>query len=102
MESNQRNYSKEIKIKSVKMYLEASTSSTRIAKELGLSSYKRVLLCAKNYQEFGEDWLEERRGKDSTVHKRLPSKKTKSIEEENLRLKAENEYLKKLLIVGKQ
>ncbi|WP_225895140.1 hypothetical protein [Clostridium botulinum] len=49
MESNQRNYSKEIKIKSVKMYLEASTSNTRIEKELGLSSYKRVLLCAKNY-----------------------------------------------------
>ncbi|APU59231.1 transposase [Clostridium botulinum] len=100
MKSKQRNYSKEIKMKAVKMYLEDGMGSTRIAKELGLSSYKRVLLWAKNYQEFGEDWLEERRGKDSTVHKGRPNKKTKSIEEENLRLKAENEYLKKLLLVG--
>ena len=47
MQENNRksmSYSFEIKLKAVKMYLEEGVGITRIAKELNLSSNKRVLL----------------------------------------------------------
>ena len=56
------NYSFDIKLKAVKMYLEEGIGSTTIARELSLSSNKRVLLWVKRYNEFGEDGLKERRG----------------------------------------
>ena len=55
-------YSFDIKLKAVKMYLEEGIGSTTIAKELNLSSNKRVLLWVKRFNEFGEDGLRERRG----------------------------------------
>lgn len=62
MSRKNRNYSIEIKLKSVKMYLEEGLSSSQIAKSLDLNSKNRVLLCSKRYEEFGIDGLKERRG----------------------------------------
>ena len=65
MQKNNRknmNYSFDIKLKAVKMYLVEGIGSPTIAKELGLNSNKRVLLWVKRYNEFGEDGLKERRG----------------------------------------
>ena len=45
-------YSFDIKLKAVKMYLEEGIGSTTIAKELNLSSNKRVLLWVKRFNEF--------------------------------------------------
>ena len=42
-------YSFDIKLKAVKMYLEEGIGSTTIAKELNLSSNKRVLLWVKRF-----------------------------------------------------
>ena len=56
MQKNNRkntNYSFDIKLKVVKMYLVEGIGSPTIAKELGLSSNKRVLLWVKRYNEFG-------------------------------------------------
>ena len=56
MQKNNRkntNYSFDIKLKAVKMYLVEGIGSPTIAKELGLSSNKRVLLWVKRYNEFG-------------------------------------------------
>ena len=56
------NYSFDIKLKSVKIYLVEGIGSPTIAKELGFSSNKRVFLWVKIYNEFGKDGLKERRG----------------------------------------
>ena len=93
------NYSFDIKLKAVKMYLEEGIGSTTIARELSLSSNKRVLLWVKRYNEFGEDGLKERRGTTKGLHKGRPRKRELSLEEENKRLKIEVEFLKKLLIL---
>ena len=72
-----------IKLKAVKMYLEEGIGSTTIAKELNLSSNKRVLLWVKRYNEFGEDGLRERRGITRGLQKGRPRKRQLSLEEEN-------------------
>ncbi|GAA0067951.1 hypothetical protein UT300002_27340 [Clostridium perfringens] len=97
MSRKNRNYSIEIKLKAVKMYLEEGLSSSKIAKLLDLSSKNRVPLWSKRYEEFGIEGLKERRGSvKSPLHGRT-KKNFNSIEEEMEKLKAENEYLKKLL-----
>ena len=95
-------YSFDIKLKAVKMYLEEGIGSTTIAKELNLSSNKIVLLWVKRFNEFGEDGLRERRGTTRGLQKGRPRKRELSLEEENQRLKAEVEFLKKLLILEKE
>ena len=102
--NNRKNmsYSFDIKFKPVKMYLEKGIGSTTIAKELNLSSNKRVLLWVKRYNEFGEDGLRERRGITRGLQKGRPRKRQLSLEEENQRLKAEVEFLKKLLILERE
>lgn len=78
------------------MYIEEGYGYKRVCKELGIPSTKTIRLWVKNYDETGLDGLEERRGKSKSPLKRGPRKKKLSLEEENRRLKAENEYLKKL------
>lgn len=98
---NIKTYSFEIKLKAVKMYLEDGIGSTTIAKELELSSDKRVLLWVKRFKEFGEAGLEEQRGKYKGVNKGRPRKQELTLEQENEKLRAEVEYLKKLLQIGR-
>ena len=105
MQKNTRknmSYSFDIKLKAVKMYLDEGIGSTTIAKELNLSSNKRVLLWVKRYNEFGEDGLRERRGTTRGLQKGRPRKRQLSLEEENQRLKAEVKFLKKLLILERE
>ena len=78
------------------MYLEEGLSSSKIAKLLDLSSKNRVLLWAKRYEEFGMEGLKERHGSVKSPLRGRPKKNFNSIEEME-KLKAENEYLKKLL-----
>ena len=51
------NYSFDIKLKAVKMYLEEGIRKYYNRRELSLSFNKRVLLWVKRYNEFGEDGL---------------------------------------------
>ena len=86
MQENSRknmSYSFDIKLKAVKMYLEEGTGSSTIARELNLSSNKRVLLWVKRYNEFGEDGLRERRGTTRGLQKGRPRKRQLSLEEKN-------------------
>ena len=86
MQKNNRknmSYSFEIKLKAVKMYLEEGIGSNTIAKELNLSSNKRVLLLLKRYNEFGEDGLRERRVTTRGLQKGRSRKRELSLEEEN-------------------
>ena len=103
MQRNDRknmSYSFDIKIKAVKMYLEEGIGSTTIAKELNLSSNKRVLLWVKRFNEFGEGVLRECRETTRRLQKGRPRKRELSLEEENQRLKAQVEFLKKLILVN--
>ena len=102
--NNRKNmsYSFDIKLRAVKMYLEEGIGSTTIAKELKLSSNKRVLLWVKRYNEFGEYGLMERRGTTQGLQKGRPRKQELSLKEENQRLKAEVDFLKKLLILERE
>ena len=102
--SNRKNmsYSFDIKLKAVKMYLEEGIGSTTIAKELNLSSNKRVLLWVKRYNEFRKYGLRERRCTTRGLQKGRPRKRELTLEEENQRLKAEVDFLKKLLILERE
>ena len=105
MQTNNRknmSYSFDIKLKAVRMYLEEGIGSTTIAKELNLSSNKRVLLWVKRYNEFGEDGLRERRGITRGLQKGRPRKRQLSPEAENQTLKAEVEFSKKLLTLHRE
>ncbi|NFO12599.1 helix-turn-helix domain-containing protein [Clostridium botulinum] len=99
MSRKQKENSFEIKLEAVKLYLEKNIGSTTIAKELGLTDGRRVMLWVKRYKEFGEDGLKERRGAAKGLSKGRKRFKELTLEEENIRLKAEIEYLKKLLQV---
>jgi len=99
MSTKQRENSFEIKLKAVELYLEKNIGSTTIAKELGLTDGRRVMLWIKRYKEFGEDGLKERRGAVKGLSKGRKRSKELTLEEENLRLRAEVEYLKKLIQV---
>ncbi len=67
----------------------------RICNELGIPSTKTLRLWVKNYHEHCLKGLEERRGTSKSPLKGRPRKNECSLEEENRRLKAENEYLKR-------
>ena len=96
------NYSFDIKLKAVKIYLVEGIGSPTIAKELGLSSNKIVILWVKRYNEFGKNGLKERIGTTRGLQKGIPRKRELSLKEENQRLKAEVEFLKKLLILERK
>jgi transposase len=90
------NYSVEFKLMAVKKYIEDDMSYNAIAKELGLYDHKYVSRWVKNYIELGIDGLKERRGSSRSLFKGRPRVKPLSLEEENRKLKMENEFLKKL------
>jgi transposase len=68
-----------------------------IAKELGISDKNIVMRWVKHFENEGMEGLEEKRGKAVGPRKGRPRKCLLTLEEENLRLRAENEYLKKWL-----
>jgi len=84
-----RSFSQEFKLKAVKMYHEEHKGVETIAKELGLPSHSYVRRWLKAYAEKGPEGLKDQRS--------LPAKEGKK-RGENLLLRAENEYLKKLLL----
>lgn len=90
-------YSAEFKLKAVKMYLEENRGPKFIARALGIPNRKQVEKWVKVYKTRGPEGLEEQRGKSCGPKKGRPKKL--GVEDELLKLKAENEYLKKLLIL---
>ncbi|RAN30489.1 transposase [Geobacillus sp. A8] len=86
----------EFKWRAVQMYIEEGWGYKRICQELGIPCTKTIRLWVKRYHEHGRKGLEERRGTSKSPFKGRPRKKECSLEEENRRLKAENDYLKKL------
>lgn len=91
-------HSAESKYKAVQMYLECGLGYKRVANELNIpeASIRRWV---KYYENEGMAGLEEKRGKSKSLSKGRPRKNLLSPEEELIRLRAENEYLKKLWVL---
>ncbi|MNW51715.1 Transposase [compost metagenome] len=91
----QHTHSTESKYKAVQMYREQGFGYKKVAKELGISEAS-IRRWVKFYEHEGLSGLEEKRGKSKGINKGRPRKNPLSPEEELIRLRAENEYLKKL------
>ncbi|QHK00328.1 hypothetical protein C7M17_04133 [Bacillus subtilis] len=91
-----QHYTKEFKMKAVKMYEEGNKSYNTLAEELGLRSSTQLKNWVKTYRE-GKSF-DDQRGKDTKSENPFigrPKTTFKSVEEERDYLKAQVEYLKK-------
>ena len=103
MPRKNKTYNKELKMKAIDMYVNQHIGAPTIAKELGLSSKKRIYAWVELFQESGEAAFdEEKRGKAQGSHKGRPKTKFSSLEEELQFLRMENEFLKKLKALRKK
>ena len=90
-------YTKNEKIKYVKMMLEDGYSAQRIEKEYGIS-HSITDRWKRKYLEFGEDSLENQKKPGNPLCKYQNKKdltKEEQLEYENMKLRIENELLKK-------
>lgn len=92
-------YPKELKLKAVKMHLEENLGFRTIVRELKIPDKSTVRGWVRNYETLGLAGLEERRGRSKSLLKGRPRKTKMPLEVQITRLKAENEFLKKLLEV---
>ncbi|WP_018248140.1 helix-turn-helix domain-containing protein [Orenia marismortui] len=86
-----KNYTKDFKLKVVKIYLKGKMGYRTIKRRFDIGSTSTIRNWVKNYRLNGEKGLENK------MRTRKNKSKKDSSEEEILRLKAENDYLKKLL-----
>ena len=100
-----RNYTKLEKEKAVIRVINGE-SMCSVAVDIGLTSYTSLRIWIKNYKENGYNIVERKRGRSTMPKKPTKSKmnetieeKVKRLEEENLYLKAELDYSKKLRAV---
>ncbi|QYR19144.1 transposase [Paenibacillus sp. sptzw28] len=92
-----KTYDVEFKYKAVKMFLDDKMGYKTVAKALGIND-KMVRRWVAHYEREGLAGLDEKRGKSSGAAKGRPKAEPMSQEQELLRLRAENEYLKKLWV----
>lgn len=92
-----KNYTKEFKLKAIKMYLDEGLSSYQVASKLNIKSKTQVINWVKQFQEKGETSFDiENRGRATGGKKGRPKTKFNSLEEEVEYLRMEVEFLKKL------
>ena len=95
-----KQYTAEFKIHCVKEVLEGRKSQTEIALENGMTEHN-ISRWVKNYQEHGEEYFyQEHRGNHSgnpyaALHTKKNLSELERLELENLKLRIENERLKK-------
>ena len=92
-----KTYTKKEKIEYVKMMLENGYSAQRIEKEYGIS-HSITDRWKRKYLEFGEDSLENKKRPGNPLAKYSNKKnlsKEEQLEYENMKLRIENELLKK-------
>ena len=94
-----RYYSPKFKEKALRRVFIDGESITAVAIDIGLSSRGILANWIKSYVENGYNIVEKKRGQQNKKKKMTQSemqKKIKELELQNLRLRVENEYLKKL------
>lgn len=101
--SKNREYPRYIKEQAINRVLINNESVWSVAIDIGLPSNGMLFNWIKNYKEMGYNIVERKRGRSPTMSKKeLKSKATETIEEENERLKKENLYLKAELEYSKK
>ena len=94
-------YSTEFKINVIERYNSGNEGGVKaLSEKLGFRSHNMLTQWLKKYNEFGIAGLENKRGKTLSPMRGRPQKHYDSPEEEILKLKVENEYLKKLLEIN--
>ena len=94
---NYNKYTKEFKLKAIKMYLDDGLSSYQVASKLNINSKTQVINWVKQFRENGENSFDiEMRGRATSGKKGRPKTKFNSLEEEVEYLRMEVEFLKKL------
>jgi transposase-like protein len=83
------NYPLDVKLEAVRLFLEEGWTQVEIRDKLGLRTKRRVQVWARQYREEGVAGLSKPRGP-------RPKQAAESTEEELIRLRMENELLKKL------
>lgn len=97
-ETKNNKYSKDFKLNAVKMYLSGKYGGLdSLYPKLGLKSNTQLRNWIKKYKDYGIDGLENMTGKSKGLCKGRPRKNPLTQEQELLKLRAENEYLKGLL-----
>ena len=98
MGKNKNTYSKEFKLDAIRMYLSGEHGGyTPVSRTLDITR-TNLINWVSRYSKLGETGLEDGRGKGATGQFVLPPKLGGlPINEENLRLRAENAYLRSLL-----
>jgi len=94
-------YSFEFKLAVVRQVLDDGVTAEQLAREHGLSSGKLVRTWVRAYRRLGEDALKPKPrgrppGSSSPPELDEAGRELRRLEQENLRLRAENAYLKKL------
>lgn len=90
-------YTKEFKLKAIKMYLDEGLSYNQVALKLNIKSKTQVMNWVKQFQEKGATIFDiETRGRATGGKKGRPKTKFNSLEEEVEYLRMEVEFLKKL------
>ncbi|ASJ55597.1 transposase [Brevibacillus formosus] len=97
-----KTYSKDFKLKAVRLYLDGERGYKTLTKELGLSDPSILRRWVKYYKEEGIQGLDEKRGRTPSPLRGRPRTRPESIEDEIVRLRAENEFLKKWLGLEKR
>lgn len=94
-------YSIEFKKKAVEMYLSGEHGGINtLTKNLGLKSHTQIKQWIAKYKELGVKGLESQTGRTKGISIGRPRKKFLSPEEEIVRLRAENEYLKGIMDIS--
>jgi transposase len=97
--STRSSYSFEFKLSVVRKVLDEGATAQQVAGEYGLSSDKLVQTWVRTYRRLGEDGLKPKpqgRQPKSVAQRSDELTDLQRLEQENLRLRAENAYLKKL------
>jgi transposase len=97
MTSGRRSFTFEFKLAVVRLFVEGEATALELAREHGLSSPKLVENWARAYRRDGEDALRPKaKGRPAAVIDSSGPSELERLRQENLRLSAENAYLKKL------
>ena len=97
-----KTYTKEFKQEAIDRVLINNETVMSVSIDIGLSSDGLLQNWIKKYQEMGYNIVERKRGRPTMSKKPKKSNKIETIEEENERLKKENLYLKAELEYSKK
>ncbi len=103
MSANRKNnkYTIEFKARAVEMYLSGEYGGIdTLTKTLGLKSHSQIKSWIAKYKESGIKALDSQTGKAKSISKGRPRKTSLSKDEEIIKLRAENDYLKGMLNIS--